>query len=100
MSKEVGGKFSMFSGAVEGENVALTPFNGEVATIVWKWRFSTWQPGHFSTVTIKLEDKDGGTKLSLVQTAVPEEEQERTQKGWSGLLFDRLKAMLGGSVMG
>jgi len=100
MSKEVGAKFSMFSGAVEGENVALTPFNGEEAKIVWKWRFATWQPGHFSTVTINLENKDGGTKLSLVQTSVPEEEQERTQKGWSNLLFDRLKAMLGGSVLG
>ena len=47
MSKEVGGKFSMFSGSVEGENVTLTPFDGTKATIVWKWRFATWQPNHF-----------------------------------------------------
>ena len=45
MSREVGGKFSIFSGAVEGENTALKPYDesaGE-ASIVWKWRFSTWQ---------------------------------------------------------
>ena len=101
MSKEVGGKFSMFSGSVEGENVTLTPFDGTKATIVWKWRFATWQPNHFSTVTIELEqNKDGATDLLLEQVGVPEEEIERTEKGWKGLLLDRLKAMLGGTVLG
>lgn len=55
MSTEVGGKISMFSGAVEGENLALTPFNGEEAMIKWKWRFSTWQPNMWSTVTITMQ---------------------------------------------
>ena len=102
ISKEVGGKLMMFSGSVEGENVALTPFDESTgkATIVWKWRFNTWQPGHTSKVTIDLIEKDGGTSLELTQTGVPEEETERTEKGWKALLFDRLKAMLGGTVMG
>lgn len=102
MSREVGGKFSMFSGAVDGVNVELRPFSESSgdAMIKWKWRFSTWQPDHYSMVTITLTDKDGATKLELLQTGVPEEERERTEKGWKGLLFDRMKAMLGGSVMG
>uniref|UniRef100_A0A7S2NE20 Activator of Hsp90 ATPase AHSA1-like N-terminal domain-containing protein n=1 Tax=Haptolina brevifila TaxID=156173 RepID=A0A7S2NE20_9EUKA len=102
MSKEVGGKFSMFGGSVEGENVTLTPFNGSEgkAVIVWSWRFNTWQPGKHSKVTIELSEKDGGTELELIQTGVPEEELERVEKGWKGMLFDRLKAMLGGTVMG
>ena len=102
MSREVGGKFHMFSGAVDGENVVLRPFSeasGD-AEITWKWRFSTWQPGHYSTVRITLTDKDGATKLELVQTGVPEDERERTEKGWKGLLFERMKAMLGGSILG
>jgi len=102
MSRELGGKFSMFSGAVDGENVELRPFSEAAgdALIKWKWRFSTWQPGHYSEVTITLTDKDGSTKLELLQTGVPEEERERTEKGWKGMLLDRMKAMLGGSVMG
>ena len=103
MSQEVGGKFSMFSGSVEGENVSLTPFSEAEgkATIVWKWRFATWQPNHFSTVTLTFTKKDdGSTELELKQEGVPEEERERTEQGWKGLLLDRLKAMLGGSVMG
>ena len=102
MSREVGGAFSMFSGAVSGENVELRPFSEATgdALIKWKWRFSTWQPEHYSMVTITLTDKDGNTKLELVQTGVPEEERERTEKGWKGMLLDRMKAMLGGTVMG
>ena len=103
MSSEVGGKFSMFSGSVEGENVKLEPYDAAAgkATIVWKWRFTAWQPGHFSTVTLEFTKKDdGSTDLELNQVGVPEEERERTEQGWKGLLFDRLKAMLGGSVLG
>jgi len=102
MSREVGGKFMMFSNAVDGENLELREYSDSSgdALIKWKWRFATWQPGHYSIVTITLTDKDGSTKLELVQTGVPEEERERTEKGWKGLLFERMKAMLGGSIMG
>ena len=87
MSTAVGGQFKMFSGSVEGENVTLTPFDAAAgkATIVWKWRFSTWPPGHFSTVTLDFHKKDdGSTELELTQTGVPEEERERTEGGWEG----------------
>ena len=92
----------MFSGAVEGKNVSLTPFSSSAgkAQIVWEWRFTAWPPGSMSKVTIDLTEKDGGTTLELTQTGVPEEEVERTEKGWKELLFDRLKAMLGGTVLG
>jgi len=101
MSKEIGGAFSMFSGSVEGKNIDLKPFSSSEgqATIMWEWRFNTWQPGHKSRVTINLIEKDGGTQMELVHSGVPEEETERTEKGWTGLLLDRLKAMLGGTVM-
>lgn len=66
------------------------------AKIVQKWRFSTWQPGHFSDVTITLAMDGGNTKLRLVQTGVPVEERDRTEKGWRVMIFDRLKMVLGG----
>jgi len=64
--------------------------------IVQKWRFNTWQPGHFSNVVITLSADGGNTKLKLVQTGVPVEERERTEKGWRVMIFDRLKMVLGG----
>merc|ERR1719217_1817945 len=78
MSAAVGGKFTMFSGSVEGENVTLEPFTeaSGMAKIVWKWRFATWQPGHFSTVTLEFSKKDdGSTELNINQLGVPEEER-------------------------
>ena len=48
----------------------------------------------------KFLERYGSTKLELTQVGVPEEEKERTEKGWTNLMFDRMKAMLGGSVMG
>ena len=69
------------------------------AVIRWKWRFTTWQPGAQSEVTLSFSEKNGGTVLELTQTGGPDEEKERTEKGWKGLLLDRIKAMLGGSVL-
>jgi len=100
MSSEVGAEFKLFSGAVEGKVLELQPFDGESATLKWRWRFNSWGQGVHSTVTIVLKLKDGSTKLELTQVGVPEEEKERTEKGWTNLMFDRMKAMLGGSVMG
>ncbi|KAJ1623168.1 activator of Hsp90 ATPase [Pavlovales sp. CCMP2436] len=88
----VGGVIKLFNGSVEGEIVELVP--GE--KIVQKWRFNTWQPGHFSNVVITLSADGGNTKLKLVQTGVPVEERERTEKGWRVMIFDRLKMVLGG----
>lgn len=61
-----------------------------------KWRFNTWQPSHFSRVEMTLKEDGGNTKLKLVQTDVPVEEKDRTEKGWRVMIFDRLKMVLGG----
>jgi len=89
---KVGGQVRLFNGSVEGEFVELVP--GE--KIVQKWRFNTWQPAHFSHVTITLTEDGGNTKLKLRQTGVPVEEKDRTEKGWRVMIFDRLKMVLGG----
>lgn len=48
ISKEVGGMFSIFDGAVTGINVQLQ----ENKLIVQKWRFSSWADGHYSNVSL------------------------------------------------
>ena len=47
ISKEIGGVFSIFDGAVTGINVQLQ----ENKLIVQKWRFSSWADGHYSNVS-------------------------------------------------
>ena len=39
------------------------------------------------------------TRAPTQRPQVPEDERERTEKGWKNMLFDRLQAMMGGKVM-
>lgn len=107
-----GGALRLFNGSVEGKFVELV-CRERVLVAVWlfspidapqvpgekivqKWRFSTWQPGHYSDVTITFKEDGGNTVLSLVQVGVPTDEKERTERGWRVMIFDRLKMVLGG----
>ena len=50
---------------------------------------------HFSKVTIDLQQEPTSTKLTLVQTEVPEAELEQTKQGWKRYIFDPAKVILG-----
>jgi len=91
VSREVGGKFKLFGGSVEGENVEVE----FPKKLVQKWRFNSWSEGHYSIVTITLEERDSKTILKLNQTGVPKEDRERTEKGWSANFWVRIKGIFG-----
>jgi len=96
VSQEKGGKFRLFGGSVEGENVEVE----SPKKLVQKWRFNTWPEGHYSIVTITLEEKDSKTVLKLTQTGVPIEDKERTEKGWPANFWTRIKGIFGyGSML-
>jgi activator of HSP90 ATPase len=96
VSREKGGKFRLFGGSVEGENVEVD----YPKKLVQKWRFSTWPDGHYSTVTITLDEKDGKTICKLTQAGVPSEDKERTERGWSTNFWTRIKGIFGyGSML-
>lgn len=50
VSKEVGGKFTMFGGSIEGVHRELVPGK----KIVQDWRFTTWQDNLYSSVRCSL----------------------------------------------
>ncbi|WOH00134.1 hypothetical protein DCAR_0519492 [Daucus carota subsp. sativus] len=99
ISKEVGGEFMIFDGAVTGTNVELQ----EGKLIVQKWRFGNWPDGLQSTVRLTLEEPEPGTTVvSLTQTDVPEEDRygnstvvENTERGWKDLIFNKIRAVFG-----
>jgi len=96
VSREKGGKFSLFGGSVEGENIDVD----YPKKLVQKWRFNTWPEGHYSTVTITLEEKDGKTVCKLTQAGVPREDRERTERGWASNFWSRIKGVFGfGSLL-
>ena len=53
ISKEIGGQFSIFDGAVSGINLKLE----EDKLIMQKWRFQNWPDEHYSTVSSLIKIK-------------------------------------------
>ena len=92
ISREVGGSFTAYDGALSGTILELVPD----AKIVQSWRGSDdgWVPGHYSTATFSLEAIDGGTRLTFVQTGVPEDSVEQINQGWQTYYWPKMKQML------
>lgn len=92
ISREVGGSFTAYDGALSGTILKLVPDS----KIVKSWRGSDegWVPGHYSTATFSLEAIDGGTRLTFVQTGVPEASYEQINKGWQTYYWPKMKEYL------
>ncbi len=92
ISREIGGSFTAYDGALSGTTLELVPD----AKIVQSWRGSDegWTPGHYSEVTFTFEEVHGETKLIFVQTGVPEQCYEDISQGWQTYYWAKLKAFL------
>eukprot|EP00898_Chlorokybus_atmophyticus_P004321 jgi/Chlat1/4890/Chrsp31S04902 len=102
ISREVGGTFSMFDGALTGMNIAISPDKH----ISQKWRFNNWPEDVYSTVDIILSEPEHGTTIAkLIQTDVPGQDRfgnesvvEVTERGWRDNIWRRLRMVLGYGV--
>ena len=90
ISREVGGAFTAYGGALTGTNIELAPD----AKIVQSWRASDWPEGHYSTVTYLLEEADGGTRLTFTQTGVPEHSYDDINQGWRDHYWSKMSSSL------
>jgi activator of HSP90 ATPase len=90
ISRKVGGKFSTYDGYSAGTNLELIPDE----KIVQSWRASDWPKGHYSKVTFELTKTKTGTKLTFMQTEIPEEYYDDIAQGWLDFYWTPLKEML------
>jgi activator of HSP90 ATPase len=90
ISNKVGGKFSVWDGYAEGENVELIPGK----KIVQTWRASDWPEGSDSKITITFTKKGNGTKLSFIQTGVPADFFDDIKQGWTNYYWTPMKQLL------
>jgi len=91
ISDQPSASFSLLDGKITGQNVELEKHR----KLVQKWRFSSWQEGHYSTVTLLFEPDKDGAVVHLTQKNVPADDIERTEKGWNEFFFRRMKAFFG-----
>ena len=90
ISREVGGAFTAYSGALTGTNIELVPD----AKIVQSWRAGDWPEGHYSTATFLLEEADGGTRLTFTQIGVPEQNYDDISQGWRDYYWSKMSSSL------
>ena len=90
ISREVGGAFSAYGGALSGTNIELVAD----AKIVQAWRANDWPDGHYSNATFVLEETDGGTRVTFTQTEVPEEHYDDISQGWRDYYWSKMESSL------
>lgn len=92
ISREVGGTFSLFGGAIEGRHVELVP----AARIVQAWRASSWENGKYSIARFELKDQGSGTKIVFEHTGFPKGQAEHLASGWKEHYWSSLTRYFGG----
>jgi activator of HSP90 ATPase len=90
VSRKIGGKFSVWDGYAEGENLELL----EGKKIVQTWRASDWPEGAVSKVTFTFARAKKGTKMTFTQTGVPDDFVEDIKQGWKDFYWAPMKGML------
>jgi activator of HSP90 ATPase len=91
LSKDINSDFEFFNGNVSGKILELIPDK----KIVQSWRLKSWPAGHFSEVTIDLNQGSDSTVLNIKQTGVPIGQEELTQTNWSGYYWRAIKGSFG-----
>ena len=92
ISREVGGEFSLFGGAIEGRHVELVP----AARIVQAWRASGWENGKYSIARFEIKDEGAGTRIVFDHTGFPKGQAEHLASGWKEHYWNSLTRYFGG----
>ncbi len=80
-----GGAFSAWDGYITGKHLVLEPGK----RIVQSWRTTEFPPSApDSTVEIRLSRVPRGTKLSLLQSDIPDGQSDMYSEGWLEHYFD------------
>lgn len=92
-----GGIFELFGGNISGKFQELIPNE----KIVQLWRYKQWPEGHYSTVTLQINQKSDHTEVKLQQTGVPKGEADVTRVNWDRYYWDAIKQAFGfGAFLG
>ena len=93
VSREIGGSFSIFEGALSGKNVELIQDKKIVQT--WQGDGENWPKGYYSTITLVFEPDDKGTLIKFKHEDIPEASYESVKEGWDTYYWEPLKEILG-----
>jgi activator of HSP90 ATPase len=88
VASRVNGEFTAWEGYIWGTFLELE----ENRRILQAWRTSEFPEGvNDSVVEVLLEEADGGTRLTLTHTQIPEGQAENYEKGWDDFYFKPMR---------
>ena len=90
ISRKVGGKISSGDGYIDGFNLELIPDR----KIVQSWRASDWPEGHYSRATWEFIPVESGTRMTFIQSGVPEDQYAAISQGWRDYYWVSMKEAL------
>lgn len=84
----VGGEFSAWDRQIWGKTIELEPYR----RIVQTWRTSEFPPDSpDSRLEVLLAEANGGTRVTLVHTNIPDGQGEEYRQGWKEYYFKPMK---------
>jgi activator of HSP90 ATPase len=85
---KVGSAFSAWDGYITGKNLELISFS----RILQSWRTTEFPPdAPDSHLEVVLEETKGGTKVTLIHTAIPQGQGASYKEGWISYYFTPMK---------
>ena len=78
VSRNVGGRFRAFDGALEGKNLLIAPDR----QVVQLWRATHWKKEDWSILILTFSKVAGGAQVDLVHVGVPAYDHKGVRKGW------------------
>lgn len=80
MSRKVGGKFTVWGGALRGRNLDIVP--GRM--IVQAWRATHWAIADLDSILVlRFSKAPGGGQVDLVHVNVPRYDHKGVSEGWA-----------------
>lgn len=92
MSNKANGRFNMFGDYIHGYNIEL--IEGKKIVQAWHFKEDGWPEDHFSTCTFLFEKAGDKTKLSFLQSEVPEGSAASLKEGWKEFYWKPMKVYL------
>lgn len=93
---KVGGKFSIWDGAIRGQTLELYPDQNRIVQS-WRYDYDDWPIDSPSKITIEfLPYKNDQCKLNFRQSAVPSKYAEEIAQGWRQYYWEPMKKYFAG----
>lgn len=86
------GKFRVFDGYCHGYNIELV--KGKKIVQAWHFAEDGWPDDHFSICSFGFDKVGDKTRLTFLQTNIPEDKAKTLKEGWKQFYWDAIKTYL------